>query len=131
MGGLGRRLRALQARTPRVAFAAVLTGLLLVAFSAGGGLGYGASSAKKNFTAAVKLFKKTTSKQRTLAANANSAGAKQYKRFVCHRTGSKKNPWVLIEVSENAVPAHQSHGDIIFPPGTTQQQAQAACPPPS
>ena len=116
---------------PRLVFAGVLTALLLISFSAAGGLSYAASSGKGSVAAAVKLFKKTSSKKRTLTANNNSPSANQYKRFVCHRTGSSKNPWVLIEVSENAVPAHQAHGDIIFPPGTTGQQASAACPPPT
>ncbi|MDQ3930350.1 MAG: S-layer homology domain-containing protein [Chloroflexota bacterium] len=31
---------------------------------------------------------------------------------ICHRTGSERNPWVQIEISENALPAHQAHGDI-------------------
>jgi hypothetical protein len=116
---------------PRLAFAAVLTMLLLISFSAAGGLGYAASSSKKSVAAAVKIFKKTGSKQATLVAKNSSPSANQYKRFVCHRTHSGKNPWVLINVSENAVSAHAAHGDIIFPPGTTQQQATAACPPPT
>ncbi len=32
---------------------------------------------------------------------------------ICHRTGSATNPWVFVEVSENAVPAPQNHGDVI------------------
>ena len=37
---------------------------------------------------------------------------------VCHRTGSRRNPYVRIEISRNALPAHQAHGDIYpVPPG--------------
>jgi hypothetical protein len=42
-----------------------------------------------------------------------SAVAKQYpeKVTICHRTGSKKNPFVTIRVSQNALKAHLKHGD--------------------
>jgi len=37
---------------------------------------------------------------------------------VCHRTGSQRNPYVRIEISRNALPAHLRHGDIYpVPPG--------------
>jgi hypothetical protein len=34
---------------------------------------------------------------------------------ICHHTGSKKNPFVTITVSENALDAHLAHGDTIGP----------------
>jgi hypothetical protein len=32
---------------------------------------------------------------------------------LCHRTASKKNPWIQLDVSQSAVQAHLDHGDFI------------------
>jgi hypothetical protein len=47
----------------------------------------------------------------------SSASAKQYdeKVTICHRTGSKKNPFRTIRVSKNALKAHLRHGDAVGP----------------
>ena len=37
---------------------------------------------------------------------------------ICHRTKSKKHPFVTITVSKNAVPAHLKHGDTVGPCST-------------
>jgi hypothetical protein len=34
---------------------------------------------------------------------------------ICHRTGSKKHPFVTIRVAPSAVPAHLRHGDRLGP----------------
>jgi hypothetical protein len=45
----------------------------------------------------------------------DAASAKQYedKVTICHRTGSKKNPFRTITVSRNALKAHLKHGDSV------------------
>lgn len=46
---------------------------------------------------------------------------------VCHRTRSAKNPIVQIEVSEEAAPAHEAHGDTINPDFDNDPLNCAAC----
>jgi hypothetical protein len=107
------------ARSPlRLGLAVGLTALLMAAVASFGGFSY-AANAIQGGGGGPEVQKKD-----------GGPSNDQYKRFICHRTGSSRNPWVLIHVSENAVPAHQRHGDIIFPPGTTREEAEAACPPP-
>lgn len=43
--------------------------------------------------------------------NGNGNGGGNAKVGICHETSSDTNPIVFIEVSENAVPAHERHGD--------------------
>ncbi|HWP47144.1 MAG TPA: hypothetical protein VNM22_08295 [Candidatus Limnocylindrales bacterium] len=41
-----------------------------------------------------------------------------HKVTICHRTGSKENPYRRITISSNALDSHRRHGDIIpAPPG--------------
>jgi hypothetical protein len=61
------------------------------------------------------------------ALDLGSAAAHQYpgkKVKVCHRTHSKKHPWVKIRVSRRALKAHLRHGDFVV-------DANHPCPPTS
>jgi hypothetical protein len=77
--------------------------------------GWGRSAAVGGITAlavgALASLGAAVSPSRTPAA------ASQYpkKVTICHHTHSKKNPFVTITVSRNALPAHLGHGDSIAP----------------
>jgi hypothetical protein len=60
------------------------------------------------------------------ALNLGPAAASQYpkKVTVCHRTHSKKHPWVQISISTHALKAHLRHGDFVV-------DASHPCPPPT
>jgi hypothetical protein len=62
-------------------------------------------------------------KQAERQRSAQPSGSSTGKVTLCHRTGSEKNPWVSITVSENALDAHRAHGDLI---GVTSCPAGAA-----
>jgi hypothetical protein len=47
------------------------------------------------------------------AAARNHGNSAPGKTTICHRTGSAKNPWVLITVSNSSLDAHRRHGDIV------------------
>jgi hypothetical protein len=62
------------------------------------------------------------------ALDLGPAAASQYpgkKVTVCHRTHSKKHPWVKIRISRHALKAHLRHSDFVVdashpcPPATT------------
>lgn len=58
------------------------------------------------------------------ALSLGPAAASQYpkKVTVCHRTHSKKHPWVKISISTHALKAHLRHGDFVV-------DASNPCPP--
>jgi hypothetical protein len=77
--------------------------------------------------ASVKTNGKRAASSSIFSSLAKSPAADQYggKTTICHRTGSKKNPFVVITVSNNALPAHKSHGDTLVNPNSPP-----ACPGP-
>lgn len=46
----------------------------------------------------------------------NHDGKNNGKVTICHFTGSATNPFVVITISVNALPAHLRHGDVLFNP---------------
>jgi hypothetical protein len=59
------------------------------------------------------------------AANCPAGTSDDRKVRVCHATGSSTNPFVVIEVSENAL-RHTAHGDKVLTAGQTAANCPAA-----
>jgi hypothetical protein len=120
-------------RRYRLALAGALTAGALAMFSAFGGLGYAANAVESATGIDVPLVSagSTSPGDRSSSPTGPDLGQapvagptpsqKQYegKTTICHRTGSKKNPWVVITVSNNALPAHKAHGDTLVGPNGT------------
>ena len=62
------------------------------------------------------------------STGSSSSAAYQYgkKVTICHRTHSKKHPFVTITVSQNALKAHLKHGDSIGPCSSPNSVASKA-----
>ena len=99
-------------RALRLALAGMLLAVALAAFGAFGGLSYAAEVVSN----AELPGASSEAKQ-----NGNSPAANQYggKTTICHHTSSETNEWVLISVSDNAIPAHKEHDDTLAGPGGT------------
>jgi hypothetical protein len=102
-------------RSLRVSVAVGLAIVGLAMFGAFGGIGYAASAAHSFASAIVSNAGNPT------GGSSPSAAEDQYgaKTTICHHTHSKTNPWVVITVSNNALPAHKAHGDTLLGAGGT------------
>jgi hypothetical protein len=76
--------------------------------------------------ATVLVFAALASVGAAVSPSATPAAGQQYgsKVTLCHRTGSKKNPFRTIRVSKSAVAAHLRHGDKL---GTCAEATFALC----
>jgi hypothetical protein len=98
----------------RIALAGCLTAFALAVFGAFGALSYAAKSVE-TATHGLGASKPAKSDGNSTAAQDQYVG----KTTICHRTHSQKNPFVVITVSNNALPAHAAHGDTLVGPGGT------------
>jgi hypothetical protein len=110
-------------RARRLAVAGILTAVALVAFGASGGLSYATKAVIADDPPGKSAESGNSSAQgRGATVNRrNTPAANQYagKTTICHRTSSGTNEFVLISVSNNALPAHAAHGDTLAGPGGT------------
>ena len=114
-----------RSRARRLALAAILTAMALAAFGAVGGLSYAGKAVSLGADESVSHSQRGGNDEdddNGLEDDDDTPAANQYagKITICHRTSSETNPFVLISVSVNAVPAHKrNHGDTLPGPGGT------------
>ena len=128
------------ATTPRfrLVLGAVVSAALLVPLAVYGApaIAKSASSASHQYRAACGQYGSSGGEYGSSGGEYGSSGSqygssggqygsscRQYRVQICHRTHSKKHPWVKITVSARAMKAHLRHGDTL-PPCTTQPAAK-------
>ena len=136
---LGGRLEgAPRPRAMRFALAATLTAVALAVFGGFGGLSYAGKAVKFGSDESASHSQRGNDSQRANSQSSNNSDEDdeegdeegeddddptddQYggKTTICHSTSSATNPFVLISVSNNAIPAHKRHGDTLPGPGGT------------
>lgn len=104
----------------RLALGAVVSAALLVPLAV-----YGAPAIAKSASSASHQYRASCGQYGSSGGEYGSSGGQygssctQYRVQLCHRTHSRKHPWVKITVSSRAVKAHLRHGDT-YPPCSTQ-----------
>jgi hypothetical protein len=101
----------------RVVLGAVVTAALLVPLAV-----YGAPAVAKSASSASHQYGASCGQYGSSSGQYGSS-CKEYRVTICHRTHSRKHPWVKIVVSSRALKAHLRHGDT-FPPCSTQPAAK-------
>ena len=108
----------------RLVLGAVVSAALLVPLTV-----YGAPAIAKSASSASHQYRASCGEYGSSGGEYGSSGSqygsscRQYRVQICHRTHSKKHPWVTITVSSKAVRAHLRHGDTL-PPCSTQPAAK-------
>lgn len=108
----------------RLALGVVVSAALLVPLAV-----YGAPAIAKSASSASHQYKSSCGQYGSSGGQYGSSGSqygsscKQYRVQICHRTHSKKHPWVKITVSNRALKAHLRHGDTL-PPCSTEPAAK-------
>jgi hypothetical protein len=109
-------------RARRLAVVGILTAVALAAFGASGGLSYAAKAVIADDPPGNSAANANEGQGQGVGVNRrDTPSANQYagKTTICHRTSSDSNEFVLISVSDNALPAHAAHGDTLAGPGGT------------
>jgi hypothetical protein len=115
----------------RLVLGAAVSAALLVPLAVYGApaIAKSASSASHQYRAACGQYGSSGGEYGSSGGEYGSSGGqygsscRQYRVQICHRTHSKKHPWVKITVSSRAMKAHLRHGDTL-PPCSTRPAAK-------